>query len=267
MALTYRYWRMQFYRWLADGTNPSGNFVTIVVEVEMKDADGNNLIGSGTPSASFANYFPASSAFNGSYTDGWGAGSQYGGGSYTTWLQYEFGSQKTVDSLVIVTETSNFPQAVQVLGSNDGFNFDYISPLTLLPNPTVLQPHNVIALGLQPAVETLGIDVGSRADPIDFPGPGITIDPGVLTPGQDGDGYIAGLTEIQGVPVSLTGNRRVRLYRKRDGVLVAETFSDSVGAYIFRNLSLVDRYFVVAFDETLNYNAVIKDNILPVLQP
>ncbi|MFC0349682.1 LamG-like jellyroll fold domain-containing protein [Undibacterium danionis] len=75
---------------------------------------------------------------------------------------------------------------------------------------------------------------------------------------------IVGTVKEAHLPSDLPLSRRVRLYRKADGQLIDETWSDAAGNYAFTNLA-IQKYYVVAFDHTDNYNAVIKDSITPVL--
>ena len=76
-----------------------------------------------------------------------------------------------------------------------------------------------------------------------------------------GLGIISGTVKESGTP-ALPVVRRVRLYRKLDGLLVRDTWSSADGTYQFRGVALQD-YYVVAFDHTGNFNAVIKDSIYP----
>ena len=66
---------------------------------------------------------------------------------------------------------------------------------------------------------------------------------------------ISGVVTIENVPAA----RRVRLYDRHSGLLVAETFSTSNGAYTFNNLNSDREYFAVAHDHLRVYNAVIQD--------
>lgn len=66
---------------------------------------------------------------------------------------------------------------------------------------------------------------------------------------------ISGVVTIENVPAA----RRVRLYDRHSGLLVAETFSASNGAYTFNNLNSDREYFAVAHDHLRVYNAVIQD--------
>jgi len=77
-----------------------------------------------------------------------------------------------------------------------------------------------------------------------------------------GAGRIDGTTKNVGSP-DYPVSRRVRLFRKRDGVLVAETWSDAAGNYAFPRLRPGLEYFVMAHDHTGLYNAVITDSVTP----
>lgn len=76
-----------------------------------------------------------------------------------------------------------------------------------------------------------------------------------------GRGIIYGTVKESGTP-ALPVVRRVRLYRKLDGLLIREAWSKPDGSYQFRGVALQD-YYVVAFDHTGNFNAVIRDSIYP----
>lgn len=74
-----------------------------------------------------------------------------------------------------------------------------------------------------------------------------------------GKGRIAGVVTIENIP----GSRKVRLYRKHDGMLMRETWSATNGAYSFENLDPNWEYFVVAHDHLRVHNAVVSDMIDP----
>jgi hypothetical protein len=76
---------------------------------------------------------------------------------------------------------------------------------------------------------------------------------------QGGSGTIQGTTTIENIP----GARQVRLYDKRSGLLVAETWSSPVGRYEFNNIDPSKEYFVVAHDHLRVYNGVISDMLNP----
>ena len=73
-------------------------------------------------------------------------------------------------------------------------------------------------------------------------------------------GLISGRTLEQGVPVS----RRVLCHQRDTGVLVASTWSNANGDYVFKGLDNTKKYYVVSLDEdmsTTQYNAVVQDLI------
>ena len=61
--------------------------------------------------------------------------------------------------------------------------------------------------------------------------------------------------------------RRVQLVSENTRVLVAETWSDTTGAYRFELLDLSQRYTVVSYDYKQMYRAVIADNLRPEMMP
>lgn len=79
----------------------------------------------------------------------------------------------------------------------------------------------------------------------------------------NGNGFIAGqdpgIVTVGGVP----GRRRIDLYDKQTGRRVQSTVSDNNGGYRFENLNPDRRFFIIAFDHELRFNAVIRDNIRP----
>ena len=76
-----------------------------------------------------------------------------------------------------------------------------------------------------------------------------------------GQGSITGTVKDQGTPDTPVV-RRVRLHRKSDGMLVRETWSAADGGYTFAKIAM-QLYYVVSHDHTGNFNAVIKDSIMP----
>ncbi len=58
--------------------------------------------------------------------------------------------------------------------------------------------------------------------------------------------------------------RRVCLFIQRDGVFVAETWSDkTTGTYRFERLDNAETYFVIAFDHTGMHRAVAANDLVP----
>lgn len=82
-----------------------------------------------------------------------------------------------------------------------------------------------------------------------------------------GRGQIVGTVKEKAIPTNLPLRRKVRLFNEFNGRLVAETWSNDAGDYTFSNITLRDRYTVIAYDYLNNYRAVIADNILPEAMP
>ncbi len=78
---------------------------------------------------------------------------------------------------------------------------------------------------------------------------------GTLNVYQGGSGTLSGTTTIDNV----VGARQVRLYDKKTGLLVRETWSNASGAYSFINIDPTREYFAVAHDHLRVYNAVVSD--------
>lgn len=74
---------------------------------------------------------------------------------------------------------------------------------------------------------------------------------------------IAGTVDELGV----AGAYLVRLYRRSDGALMGETWSDAAGTYAFSSLPFIaEGYYVAAFDHGDNpVNAAIADYVTPEL--
>lgn len=83
-----------------------------------------------------------------------------------------------------------------------------------------------------------------------------------------GRGRIAGVVTREGTPNDIPVSRRVRLHREVDGLLIREVWSSPVdGSYTFDFILETQQYYVVSFDHTEFYNAVIADLITPDIIP
>lgn len=76
---------------------------------------------------------------------------------------------------------------------------------------------------------------------------------------QGGTGTIQGTVTIENIP----GARQVRLFDKRTGLVIGETWSTVTGHYEFNNIDPTREYFVVAHDHLRVYNAVVQDMLTP----
>ena len=71
-------------------------------------------------------------------------------------------------------------------------------------------------------------------------------------------------------PGTTLGNGRataLRFAQEGARVLVAETWSDANGAYLFELIDPSQRYTVVSYDHKQMYRAVIADNLRPEMMP
>lgn len=77
-------------------------------------------------------------------------------------------------------------------------------------------------------------------------------------------GRVDGTVKEHSAPIDLPLARMTYLHRQRDGRRVGASLSDpNTGAYTFINIDPAEKYFVLAFDHTLNYNAVVKSDVTP----
>lgn len=85
------------------------------------------------------------------------------------------------------------------------------------------------------------------------------------SPYNYGRGVIAGKVTEQAVPTDLPVMRKVWLCDKQTGSVMRQQWSNAAGEYFFKNIDQSKTYYVIAFDHTGTYNAVIRDNIVPVV--
>lgn len=91
--------------------------------------------------------------------------------------------------------------------------------------------------------------------------PPLTLGPNTIT---GGSGQIPGNVYRDSDPTDVPLRRRVYLHRQRGGLMVQEQWSDATtGAYLFTDIDPTETYYVVAFDYTHDYRAVIADNLTP----
>lgn len=74
-------------------------------------------------------------------------------------------------------------------------------------------------------------------------------------------GRIVGTVKRKDDPANVPLARRVRLYRDRDGLLIAETWSDAAGNYQFDYIEEGEAYTALALDHQHFYRAVAADNL------
>lgn len=77
-------------------------------------------------------------------------------------------------------------------------------------------------------------------------------------------GRVDGTVKEHSAPSDLPLARMTYLHRQRDGRRVGATLSNATtGQYSFIDVDPAEKYFVLAFDHTLNYNAVVKSDVTP----
>lgn len=100
-------------------------------------------------------------------------------------------------------------------------------------------------------------------DPSNFSG--IIQTPIQSNPEFSGNYQIVGTVDRLG----LAGSYKIRLFDRKTGICIGDTFSNSTGAYAFTGLSYrANRYFVVAYDHSgTPLNAAIADLVTPEPMP
>mgnify|MGYP001257113766 FL=1 len=128
--------------------------------------------------------------------------------------------------------------------------YPYASPRIPYPSAIKADGRSLVSSTVD-LVSYLGV-----IDQIDGSGANGTPTGGVSVPARMG--VIAGtVLDIQAQPVS----RRVRVHERATGRIVRETWSDADGKYRFTDLDPRRAFYVMAFDHTLQQNAVVSDNV------
>mgnify|MGYP000862448990 CR=1 FL=1 len=172
--------------------------------------------------------------------------------------------------------SAGIPKRVQIGGDNSGDSSvdhrfqGYLADLEIQlrhgRQPPAMPP-------TVPFADTLGIGIAdARHGPIAalrVARPDIRILPSALSTlaldvEHGGRGRVAGTTKNVGAP-DYPVSRRVRLLRKRDGLLARECWSDAGGNYLFDKVRHDREYVVMAHDHTGLYNAVVADTVTPEL--
>lgn len=132
----------------------------------------------------------------------------------------------------------------------------YDAPFT----PSV-EPFEPLWEGLSPAIREIDLIYRATGDQIpQRPYSAVSVGNAYIWEVQtSGNGRIAGKVTIENIP----GSRKVRLYRKTDGLLIRETWSASNGDYSFEGIDPNWEYFVVSHDHLRVHNAVVSDMIDP----
>lgn len=78
-----------------------------------------------------------------------------------------------------------------------------------------------------------------------------------------GNGRVWGTVARKNTPTNVPMQRRVRLHRSRDGLLVRETWSKPDGSYEFKGIDPLYEYDVIAWDHERSYRSVVANNLTP----
>ena len=82
-----------------------------------------------------------------------------------------------------------------------------------------------------------------------------------------GAGCIYGVVEWDNLPANVPLQRRVRLHRSRDSMLVREIWSRADGFYRFDEINERYEYDVIAWDHELQFRSVVANNLVPEVTP
>lgn len=258
----HRYWRLRFDR-AASGT--SGYYIWLQ-EVSFRGATDNDLSVGGTPSASsvWDATYTAAGAFDKSTSgNGWCSAS----GQFPCWLAYDHGTPVDVKSVRVRPHSgasaSYFPldKAFFVEYSDDNVNW---TPMLTFANTFSAGVETVVGVGDGGSFKYVAARISRLLGSAEqqtinralFKGHRV---PFVVNLQTSGSGTISGTVTIENIP----GSRKVRLYRKHDGMLIRETWSAANGAYSFTNIDPAWEYFVIAHDHLRVYNGVIQDMLVP----
>jgi len=173
-----------------------------------------------------------------------------------------------------VPESFGGTRRVQIGGDNSGFSsvdgrfHGYLSEVEIQLAGARMPP---VVAPTAPFLDYLGIGVAAAVPApvpvIRLPVPAHRIlrqgTPGLLLDTEHGGrGQIVGTTHNVGTP-NYPVSRRVRLFRKRDGVLAREVWSDTAGNYAFNKIRHDIKYVVNGHDHTGLYNAEVSDSLEP----
>ncbi|WP_140636574.1 discoidin domain-containing protein [Methylibium rhizosphaerae] len=257
----YRYWRLEITGRQAYSTG--------IGELSLRTAVGAGSVATGGTPISSADYqgFVNANAFDGNPSTFWlpsNAGSAVG------WIGYDFGAGNEQDIVEWAADCSaasvggQVPEKMVLAYSADGVNWTGAYPILRPPAEQ----------GVYGAMVSYTNDLA----PAKVRGQAGRVIPGWPTGGlvarswtgtiarpdaQDGGRYhLHGTVKVDGTP-DIPVSRRVWLFDHDGARLVREQWSDAVtGAYDFRHIALKP-YFVVAFDHTHNFRAVIADRVMP----
>lgn len=264
----HKWWRVRFTDSTVDSQNP--NKYVYLAEVKFEDLTGTDLAVGGTAmsSSNFSADYDAAKAFDKSESgNGWSsAWSPSSNASINDWIGYEFPSPVDVKRVRIYPIGRLVPvnYRMKVEWSDNGSLWVSEVPFAFIASDSIVvgQYYEVIQPSLsvvrKPARTSLvpGYNLEPQRPPRRLWAKGGTWRWETQTTGS---GTISGIVTIENIP----GSRKVRLYRKHDGMLLRETWSAPNGAYSFPRIDPNWEYFVVAHDHLRVYNGVIQDMLTP----
>ena len=264
----HKWWRVRF----TDSTTDAlvGRKYLHLAEVKFEDLAGTDLAIGGTAlsSSDFSTDYNAANAFDKSEGgNGWSSvWSPSVNTSINEWIGYEFPSPVDVKRVRIYPLGRLTPvnYRMKVEWSDNGslwvseIPFAYIHAGTIEVNQyyEVIQPSLSVVYKPTKINRVPGYNLEPQTPQRILFAKGGTWSLETVTTGS---GTISGIVTIENIP----GSRRVRLYRKHDGMLIRETWSAANGAYSFPRIDPNWEYFVVAHDHLRVYNGVIQDMLTP----
>ena len=273
MSGSHRYWRVAM-------PQSSGSQKVTIAELQMhttiggaQACTGGTIISSGNSGG-----FIEANAFDSNNTTEWC--SLIGSTVPLQWLGYDFTTstgivEVTVRGSVTATNLSAFGI---VQWSNDGIYWSSVLPLlpAQLVSTTaivsgftdgglarVIQNQNMTGK-LIPNTRLITTPTIRFPVSIQFTSSPIRI---IRTPNMTYEAFNSGIYRIAGTVTinSVLGRRKIRLLNKITGAIIKEVWSDPVtGVFTFNNLKL-QSYIVLSEDSDNTRNAIVYDNILPVI--
>lgn len=254
-----RYWRLEM--------QGRSSAITYCGELVLRTTAGGAQGATGGTPISSADYpgYPKANAFDGNPSTLWLPSN---GANVFGWIGYDFGAGNEKDIVEVAVDLTGHqavstPEYMQMGYSLDGTNW--------------IQTYPIVRPAQELAVFTFAIAYSSDFAPPKLKGDAWRVIPGWPSGGfvvkgrgnaarpdkQDGGGYhLSGTVKVDGTP-DIPVSRRVLLLDHDGARPVREQWSDPItGAYDFRNIANKP-YFVIAFDHTNNFRAVIADRVLP----
>ena len=255
-----RYWRLEL--------QGRAGAITYVGELVLRTEPGGVQAATGGTPISSADYqsFVKANAFDGSPSTLWLPSN---GAAVFGWIGYDFGAGNEKDIVEVAVDltghqANSTPESMRMAYSFDGVNW--------------VQAYPVVGPPQELAVFTFAVTYTSDTAPPKARGAALRVIPGWPSPGVlqirgrgqhmrpdaiDGGGYhLAGTVKVDGTP-DIPVSRRVWLFDHDGARIVRELWSDPLtGAYDFTHIAHRP-YFVIAFDHTNNFRAVIADRVLP----